>query len=73
MTDTAFLRPGEFAAAFFGENSKAHRHVLYRWIESGNLACVRIGERRDRWIPRSELERLRAEAESNRTVATAGV
>ena len=72
-TDTAFMRPGEFARSMFGENTKANRHVLYRMIDGGHLACVRIGERRDRWIPRSELSRLRAEAEANRTAAVAGV
>lgn len=66
IADTCYLRPGEFAEAFFGANTRANRHRLYRMIDRGEIGCIRIGDRRDRLIPRSEIDRLAVEAERAR-------
>lgn len=34
-----------------------HRATLYRWINKGKVACVRIGT--STFVPKSEIERLR--------------
>jgi hypothetical protein len=49
--DLRLLRPDEVARALFGVNNRAARHRVYRLIDSGAVACVRVGERGDRRIP----------------------
>ena len=36
---------------------RVHRATLYRWINKGKIACVRIGTAT--FVPKSEVERLR--------------
>jgi len=64
-----FLRVGEFAGEFFGENTPTTRARVIRLADRGELAAVRVGERGDRLIPARELDRLLAEAEANRVNA----
>lgn len=59
------LRTGEAAQHLYGENTTATRARLARLADTGEVRCVRIGERRDRWFPSAELDRLLAGERAN--------
>lgn len=52
------LRLGEAVEHLYGQNTTATRQRLARLADTGELRCVRIGERQDRWFPSAELDRL---------------
>lgn len=54
------LRLGEAAEYLYGKNTNANRVRLARLADTGEVRAVRIGERRDRWFPSAELDRLLA-------------
>lgn len=59
------------AARFLG----VHRNTLRRWADSGRIAEVRVGTRRDRRFPRSDLSNLKValDARDEATAATAAI
>lgn len=72
MTDTVdrppHVRTGTFALAWLGRDDESARKTVARMCDRGELACVRVGERQDRLIPLSELDRLEALAQANRRI-----
>lgn len=60
-----FLPVKVAAYRFFGDDSAASRARIIRLADGGEIACIRVGERGDRLIPASEIERLQAKAHSN--------
>ena len=52
------LRIGKAVEYLYGENTNANRVRLMRLADTGEVRCVRIGERRDRWFASAELDRL---------------
>lgn len=61
-----FLKVSAAAVALFGAATAANIARVIRWIDTGELAAIRVGERQDRLVPASEVERLHAAAEAAR-------
>ncbi len=70
-TSPSFLRVGEAATALFGRNTSGNRARIVRLCDHGELAAIRVGERGDRLVPSSEVDRLLADAEAARQAAVA--
>lgn len=57
-TSTArLLRVGEAAEYLFGEANHVTTTRLTRAADKGQLRCVRIGDRGDRWFSTADLDR----------------
>ena len=72
MPEPSAIAPvSRFALALLGRADESACKTIIRMCDRGELAHVRVGVRRDRMIPLSEVERLHREAEANRREAAA--
>lgn len=52
------MKLGAACRYLYGSATDADKMRLTRLANAGVVRCVRVGERADRWYPRSELDRL---------------